>query len=214
MQGWVAGILIAAALLMLMRRSFAYQWHLIRTDWRAWIQWFWREWGEPLVVAAVIALIIRTFALGPYKIPTGSMRPTLLEGDRIFVDKVTYRFREPERGDIIVFKYPEDPKKDFVKRLIAFGGEEVMIRDGDVYVNGEKLESLMEGPTPYYYNTNDWDYGKEGQVIRVPQDSFFVLGDNSRHSSDSRKWGFVPKSYLVGRAFFIWWPLERIGLLH
>ncbi|OGX03026.1 MAG: signal peptidase I [Omnitrophica bacterium RIFCSPLOWO2_12_FULL_50_11] len=197
-----------------MRRSLAYQWQLLRSDRRAWLKWWWREWGEPLVVAAVIALVIRTFALGPYKIPTGSMKPTLLEGDRIFVDKVTYRFRGPVRGDIIVFKYPDDPKKDFVKRLIAFGGEDVMIRDGEVYVNGEKLQNLVGKQTPYYDNRSDWLYGREGQVVHVPEDSFFVLGDNSRQSSDSRRWGFVPKTYLVGRAFFIWWPLERMGLLH
>jgi signal peptidase I len=171
----------------------------------------WKEWGEPFVVAALIAIVIRTFFLGPYKIPTGSMRTTLLEGDRIFVDKVTYHFRPPKRGEIVVFKYPAEPKKDFVKRLIAFGGEEVEIRDGGVYINGKRVDDLPEIAGHYYYNRNDWSYGKEGQIIKVPQNAYFVLGDNSAQSSDSRNWGFVPKSHMIGRAFLIWWPLRRIG---
>ncbi|OGW76974.1 MAG: signal peptidase I [Omnitrophica bacterium RIFCSPHIGHO2_02_FULL_49_9] len=174
----------------------------------------WREWGEPLLMAAVIAIAIRTFVVGPYKIPTGSMRPTLIEGDRIFVDKWSYHFRLPKRGEIIVFRYPPDPKKDFVKRLIAFGGEEVVIQGGHVFINGQKFDQLVGVTEHYYYNRKDWEYGREGEVIQVPIDSFFVLGDNSAQSSDSRNWGFVPKRNLVGRAFVIWWPLRRMGVLH
>ena len=81
---------------------------------------FWKEWGEPLLIAAVLAIFIRTFIFGPYKIPTGSMKPTFMEEDKIFVDKLSYRFHPPERGDIIVFKYPLDPKKDFVRQLVVF----------------------------------------------------------------------------------------------
>ncbi|MBI4357867.1 MAG: signal peptidase I [Candidatus Omnitrophica bacterium] len=173
----------------------------------------WKEWGEPFLIAALIAILIRTFILGPYKIPTGSMRPTLLEGDRIFVDKITYRFRPPRRGEIVVFKYPVEPKKDFVKRLVAFGGEEIEIRDGSVFVNGERLDNLPQIASHYYYNRSDWAYAQEGQKIKVPPSTFFVLGDNSAQSSDSRNWGFVPKAYLIGRAFLIWWPLDRIGIV-
>ncbi|MBI4372975.1 MAG: signal peptidase I [Candidatus Omnitrophica bacterium] len=173
----------------------------------------WKEWGEPFLIAAVIAIFIRSFLLGPYKIPTGSMRMTLLEGDRIFVDKITYRFRPPKRGEIIVFKYPLDSKKDFVKRLIAFSGEEVEIRDGSIFVNGNRLDEPAQISSHYYYNRSDWAYAKEGQKIKVPPGAFFVLGDNSAHSSDSRNWGFVPKHYLVGRAFLIWWPLDRFGFV-
>ena len=104
-------------------------------------------------------------------------------------------------------------KKDFVKRLIARGGETVMIRDGVVYVDGVSLTKLTDIPNFYYYNRRDWEYGREGAVIEVPEDSLFVLGDNSAHSSDSRNWGFVPESNLVGKAFVIWWPLKRMNVL-
>ncbi|MBI1978048.1 MAG: signal peptidase I [Candidatus Omnitrophica bacterium] len=174
----------------------------------------WKEWGEPLLIATVIAIFIRTFLVGPYKIPTGSMRTTLLEGDRIFVDKITYRFRAPERGEIIVFKYPLDKKKDFVKRLIGFAGEEVEIRDGSIYINGKRLEKPAQITSHYYYNRSDWSYGREGQKFIVPSGYYFVLGDNSAQSSDSRNWGFVSKSYLVGKAFLIWWPLDRFGFVN
>ena len=213
MELWLLGSLIVLAAGVLFREKIYAEWHAFRTDWKRWVRVIWKEWGEPFLVAAVIAVLIRTFLLGPYKIPTGSMRTTLLEGDRIFVDKITYRFRPPERGEIIVFKYPLDPKKDFVKRLIAFGGEEVEIRDGSVWIDGKRLEDPVEIRSHYYHNRSDWAYAKEGQRIKIPADSFFVLGDNSSQSSDSRNCGFVPRSYLIGRAFLIWWPLDRFGFV-
>ncbi len=201
----------AIAILVLYRKQILADIAFLRSKPKEWLRHKWKEWGEPLVIAGILALAIRTYVIGPYKIPTGSMRPTLMEGDRIFVDKITYRFRGPERGEIVVFKYPLDLKKDFVKRLVAFGGETVEIRDGNLYVNGKKLDSepLIQGR--YYYNRSDWDYGKEGQLVTVPEGSLFVLGDNSAHSSDSRNWGFVPEKDLVGRAVVIWWPPKRVG---
>lgn len=213
MEPRIVGFLLIVALTVLFREQIYREWQLIRFDRKRWLKRMWKEWGEPFLIAAVIAILIRTFFLGPYKIPTGSMRPTLLEGDRIFVDKITYRFRPPHRGEIVVFKYPLDPKKDFVKRLIAFGGEEVEIRDGSIYVNGKRLGEPAEIPKHYYYNRSDWAYAKEGQKIKVPSGTFFVLGDNSAQSSDSRNWGFVSRVYLIGRAFLIWWPLDRIGFV-
>ena len=140
------------------------------------------------------------------------MRPTFLEGDRIFVDKVSYRFHEPERGDILVFKYPDDKKKDFVKRIVGLPDERIEIRDGKVFVDGE---ALLEAPFSehYYYNREDWDFGKKRQILVVPPENYFVLGDNSAQSSDSRNWGFVPKKNVVGKAFFIWWPPKRVKLV-
>ncbi|MSR76664.1 MAG: signal peptidase I [Candidatus Omnitrophica bacterium] len=171
----------------------------------------WKNWIEPFLVAGILALVIRTFLLGPYKIPTASMRPTFMEGDRIFVDKISYRLHPPHRGDIIVFKYPLDPKKDYVKRLAGLPGEALLIKEGKLYINGAPLD---EPPFSnlYYYNRNDWQYAKEGAVIQVPLNSYFALGDNSAQSSDSRNWGFVPAKNLVGRAFFIWWPPKRIKI--
>lgn len=213
MQILILGSLALLAAAILFRQRLSAEWEAIRANPKRWAKRMWKEWGEPFLIAAMIAIVVRTFLIGPYKIPTGSMRATLLEGDRIFVDKITYRFRPPKRGEIVVFKYPLDPKKDFVKRLIAFSGEEVEIREGAVLINGKRLEEPSQIVGHYYYNRSDWAYAKEGQKFVVPSESFFVLGDNSAQSSDSRNWGFVPRKYLIGRAFLIWWPLYRFGFV-
>ncbi len=175
--------------------------------------YLYEEWIKPILIALILALIIRAFFIQAYKIPTGSMRMTLIENDKILVNKIGYRFNEPERGDVMVFKYPLDPKKDFVKRLIAFEGEEVEIKDGAVYIDGNRLEDPKVILNNYYYNREDWDYGRYGQTIKVPEDHYFVLGDNSAQSSDSRNWGFVPEKNTLGKAFLIWWPPKRVGLI-
>jgi signal peptidase I len=175
-----------------------------------------RENVEVFVTAIILALIIRAFVVQAFKIPTGSMRPTLLEGDRILVNKFIYRFKKPQRGDIIVFKYPEDKKKDFIKRLVAVGGETVQINplgDGKIWVNGNPIEDDNIINQIYYYNKSDTDYGETGKIIKVPEESYFVLGDNSASSRDSRYWGFVPKEYLIGKAFLIYWPIHRIRVV-
>jgi len=172
-----------------------------------------RENIEVVVTAVVLALIIRTFIVQAFKIPTGSMRPTLIEGDRILVNKFIYRFKKPKRGDIVVFKYPEDPKKDFIKRLIATEGDTVRIIDGNIWVDGVLIEDPETIRGIYYYNKPNTVYGDEGKVIKVPKNSYFVLGDNSASSRDSRYWGFVPKKYLVGKAFIIYWPFTRFRIL-
>jgi len=204
---WIA--LIAIGLLVVYRGKLIEELHAFRTRRRDWMVDKWKNWGEPFVVAAVLAILIRTFLLGPYKIPTGSMIPTFMIGDRIFVDKISYRFKPPERGDIIVFKYPLDMKKDFVKRLVGLPGDKVEIREGKIYVNNTPLDDKIFAKN-YYYNMREGRLGLEGQVLEVPEESYFVLGDNSAHSSDSRAWGFVPQKNLVGRAFLIWWPPQRV----
>ena len=185
---------------------------------------FYEEWGEPAIVAFVIVFfVIRPFFLQAFKIPTGSMIPTLQVGDRLLVDKVTYGPRMPftkelrlpgfgkfKRGDIIVFKYPEDPKKDYIKRLIALEGETVEIRNGDVFINGKMID---EGSIDQVYYYNRGEYGAIGSPITVPQGHVFVMGDNSGSSADSRYWGFVPQENIIGRADVIFWPLTRIRLL-
>jgi signal peptidase I len=182
---------LAVILGILYREKIMEDMRLLKSAPKAWLHTKWKEWGEPFVIAAILALLIRTFLMGPYKIPSGSMIPTLLIGDRIFVDKVSYRFRTPQRGDIIVFKSPEEPKKDFVKRLIGFEGDKIEIRSGKVYIN-DKILDIEPFSKIYYYNTDHDDkakYGKTDQLISVPEDHFFVLGDNSNNSSDSRFWG-------------------------
>lgn len=170
-----------------------------------------KEWGESIIIAFILAMIIRTFVVQAFKIPSGSMRTTFLEGDRILVNKFIYRFKEPQRGDIVVFKYPEDQKKDFVKRLIAKSGETVEIKDGGIYIDDKLVETPQTIRGVYYYNRGD--YGGLNQKIKVPADSYYVLGDNSASSRDSRYWGFVPKKNLLGKAFVIYWPLSRIKVV-
>lgn len=182
-----------------------------------------REWVESIVVAFILAMVIRTLVVQAFKIPTGSMRPTLLEGDRILVNKFLYgapipftggrrvpAIRQPQRGDIIVFLYPESPTKYYIKRLVATGGEAVQIKNGNIYING-KLCDDPDFKLRFYYNRGS--FGEEGKPLTVPADSYFVLGDNSASSMDSRYWGFVPKRLLIGKAMVIFWPLNRIRII-
>lgn len=166
-----------------------------------------REYTESILIALILALVVRTFIVQAFKIPTGSMRPTLLEGDRILVNKYLYRFKEPQRGDVIVFKYPEDPKRDFIKRLVAKESEEVLIQGGRLVVDGQEI---VDGPFGERYYYNQGHFGQENRTQAVPENHFFVLGDNSASSRDSRFWGFVPRRYVIGKAFLIYWPLNRI----
>jgi len=170
-----------------------------------------KEWVEPIVIAVILALIIRTFVVQAFKIPTGSMRPTLIEGDRILVSKFIYKFKEPKRGDVIVFISPEDKKKDFIKRLVGLPNEKIQISNGTILVNNNPVEESSALKKQHYYNRGN--FGVEGQSITVPNDAYFVLGDNSISSRDSRYWGFMPKKYLLGKAFLIYWPPNRIGLI-
>jgi signal peptidase I len=204
---WILPVFLVLAYMH--RSKLAHEWQLARKEPRRWLFEKWKNWGEPLLIAAVLAIFIRTFIFGPYKIPTGSMKPTFMEEDKIFVDKLSYRFHAPERGDIIVFKYPLDRKKDFVKRLAGLPGESLEIRKGVLIVNGKPMTDPPFSKNTYY-NVEDWKFGKSGQIIRVPDGEYFALGDNSAHSADSRQWGFVPKKDLVGKAFMIWWPPKRI----
>lgn len=175
------------------------------------MRYFIKEWVEPIVIAVILALIIRTFVMQAFKIPTGSMRPTLIEGDRILVNKFIYKFKKPERGDIIVFLSPEDKKKDFIKRLVGLPGESLEIANGLILVDGKAVDADSVIKERYYYNRGD--FGAEGQEIKIPQDAYYALGDNSISSRDSRYWGFLPKKYLLGKAFLIYWPLTRIRML-
>jgi signal peptidase I len=181
-----------------------------------------REWVESIVIAFLLAMVIRTFVVQAFKIPTGSMRPTLLEGDLILVNKFMYgakipltdirlaAFRQPASGDVVVFIYPENPQKDFIKRLVATEGQTVEIRNGTIYVDGKALGEPVFSQR-YYYNRGT--YGQENQKIVVPKDSYFVLGDNSASAQDSRYWGFVPKKNILGKAMVIYWPPQRIRII-
>jgi signal peptidase I len=159
---------------------------------------------EALSVALVFALLIRHFIIMVSVVPTSSMVPTLMVGDRLFVTKFIYRFTDPKRGDIVVFKSVVDDK-DYVKRMIALPGETVEVKKGVVYVNGKEV---------FFPGVNiQYDYDSQ-DPITVPPGHYYVMGDNRAFSSDSRVWGFVPRDNFEGEALFTFWPLTRMQMLH
>lgn len=156
---------------------------------------------ESVAIAVILAVIIRLFVLEPFYIPSGSMEPTLREHDRIIVSKLNYNFQDPKRGDIIVFKYPKDPQRNFVKRLIGLGGETVALKNSRLYINGQLV--------PEDYLPQGLRFADFGPVA-VPEGSYFMLGDNRNNSEDSRVWGFLPENLIVGKEVFLYWPPGRV----
>ncbi|KUK13876.1 MAG: signal peptidase I [Synergistetes bacterium] len=163
----------------------------------------WREIIETILVAVVLALLIRTFVVEAFYIPSSSMVPTLEPGDRILVLKFYYYFTDPKRGDIVVFRFPLDPSKDLIKRIVAVGGDVVKISNGHLYVNGKEVNE------PYVVNRDFYNMPS----VTVPKGFFFVLGDNRPNSEDSRYWGFLPRENIKGKAVVRYWPPSRIGLI-
>jgi signal peptidase I len=177
-----------------------------------------RENIEAIALAIILALFIRTFVVQAFKIPSGSMKETLLIGDHILVNKFIYgvkipfiqktviQIKDPQREDIIVFKYPMDPEKDFIKRVIGVPGDIIEIRDKQVFVNGKAF-----GPTSYACFKDTDNLPRESSrrdnygPIAVPAEALFVMGDNRDNSHDSRFWGFVPLKDVKGKAFLIYW---------
>ncbi|MCL5935001.1 MAG: signal peptidase I [Firmicutes bacterium] len=159
---------------------------------------------EALVVAAVLAAVIRFFIFQPFYIPSGSMEPNLVPGDRIIVNKFIYRFKEPARGDVMVFRFPKDPERDFIKRVIGLPGDTVEIRNSELYINNSKVKE------PYLPKGLRFpDFGP----YTVPQDAYFMMGDNRNNSEDSRFWGEMPKQNIRGKAVLVYWPVKRISLV-
>jgi signal peptidase I len=181
-----------------------------------------REYFESIVVAVILALFIRTFAVQAFKIPTGSMEPNLLVGDHLLVNKFVFApaatplermvlpMRDVRRGDIVVFKFPEEPERDFIKRVIGLPGDTIEVRNRQVFVNGSKLD---EPYAHYLFPVSD-DETESGDVrarygpVTVPTGHYFMMGDNRDNSQDSRYWGFLPAHYVKGRALMIYWSFE------
>jgi len=171
-----------------------------------------REYAEAAAIAILLALFIRAFVVQAFKIPSGSMEPTLLVGDHILVNKFLYGVKlpffqstlipisTPERGDIIVFIYPEDKSKDFIKRVIGTPGDRVQMQDKQLLVNGQPFDDKYG-----YYNEKAGNPSRSFGPVVVPEDHYFVMGDNRDHSMDSRFWGFVPSEAVKGKAFIIYW---------
>lgn len=175
---------------------------------------FIKEYIEPIVIAVLIALFIRAFVVQAFKIPSSSMEPTLLVGDHLLVNKFIYgiripytdikffQYRKPQRGDIIVFIFPKDRKKDFIKRVIATEGEKVVIIRNKIYIN----DKLIDDPWGHFTMPRSTieDYGP----VKVPEDSLFVMGDNRDNSQDSRFWGFVKLNEVKGKALIIYFSWD------
>lgn len=180
-----------------------------------------RENIEAILVAIVLALFIRTFIVQAFKIPSGSMKETLQIGDHILVNKFIYGvklpfldrtiipLKDPQYGDIVVFKFPEEPGKDFIKRVIAVGGDTVLIRNKKVYVNGKPVNYEQAQYTdPHVFPRSSQPRDNFGPAS-VPQNKLFVMGDNRDQSYDSRYWGVVGLSAVKGKAFIIYWSWDK-----
>jgi len=200
----------------------------------------WREWLESLLVVAVIAILVRSFVVAPFKIPSSSMVPTLEVGDYIFVLRYPYGLRvpytdmqffahPPKRGDVAVFDYPEDRSKDYIKRIIGLPGDTIEYKENGLIINGKEMPLVHEGRRTYFLAGGEADvseqfseqldevkhavlrkeYTLRDGVWKVPEGMYFVLGDNRNNSRDSRFWGYVPQSYLVGHAAIVWWSWDN-----
>ena len=168
-----------------------------------------REYFESLVVAVILALFVRTWVFQAFKIPTGSMEPNLLVGDHLIVNKM--RFAPIKRGDVVVFKFPKDPERDFVKRVIGLPGDRIELHKKKVYVNGQPIDEpyahFMEPPSADGTTKID-DVREEYGPVNVPTDQYFMMGDNRDNSEDSRYWGFLPKNYVKGNAEFLYFSVD------
>jgi signal peptidase I len=184
-----------------------------------------REYFESICVAVILALFIRTFVVQAFKIPTGSMIDNLLIGDHLLVNKMVYSptatalekkvlpIRDIRRGDVVVFKYPAEPERDFIKRVIGLPGDAIRIEDKTVYINGEPLtENYVYYPPGDDGEEGYSDYRRDNMPeMVVPPEQYFVMGDNRDNSSDSRFWGTLPRDLVKGRALIIYWSFEAPG---
>jgi signal peptidase I len=165
---------------------------------------------QVLVFSVALFLFVYLLVMQPHKIKGDSMQPNYPDGEYLLTDKVTYRFNEPQRGDVIVFKAPTNDGEEFIKRIIALPGESVKVENGKIFVNDGQLNEM------YINNamaTRGGTFLSDGESVKVPDAEYFVLGDNRPYSSDSRTWGFVPKGKITGRAWVIYWPITEAGAI-
>jgi signal peptidase I len=183
-----------------------------------------REYFESIVVAVILALFIRTFVVQAFKIPTGSMEENLLIGDHLLVNKFVFGptasaaekavlpIADIKRGDVLVFKYPVEPERDFIKRVIALPGETVEVKERKIYINGAVVDDshahYLLPATSDYHEVTSFDVRERYGPVMVPPNQYFVMGDNRDNSQDSRYWGFLPRDLVKGRALVIYWSYE------
>jgi signal peptidase I len=165
---------------------------------------------QVVVFATALFLFMYLLVMQPHKIKGNSMHPNFPDGEYLLTDKVSYRFGEPQRGDVIVFKAPYEDGDEFIKRIIGLPGDTVSVQSGNIYINGTQLEENYLENSIY---TVGGTFLGEGETETVPPHQYFVLGDNRDYSSDSRSWGFVPVNKITGRAWVIYWPLQNSGTI-
>jgi signal peptidase I len=186
-----------------------------------------REYFESIVIAVILALFIRTFVVQAFKIPTGSMENNLLVGDHLLVNKFIFAptATAPEqellpiepirRGDVVVFKFPQDPERDFIKRVIGLPGETLEIRNKKVFIDGRPLDEpyvhFLQPPASGEGEVAGYDVRERYGPVVVPADHYFAMGDNRDNSEDSRYWGFLPRRYVKGKALMVYWSYDAGG---
>jgi len=166
---------------------------------------------EVFVISASVFVVVYLFLMQPHQVKGNSMHPTFKNGEYLLTDKITYRRRLPQYGDVIVFKAPVNENFDFIKRVIGVAGDTVGVKAGKIYINGKMLDESLYLSSEV--RTPSGDFLAEETTYIIPEGSVFAMGDNREHSSDSRDWGPVPLSNIVGRAFFRYWPQDVIGII-
>jgi signal peptidase I len=164
-----------------------------------------KSWFRDILLAFAIAIFLVLFVVQPVKVEGTSMQPRLVDQERIFVNRFIYRFQDIHRSDVVVFWYPRDRSKSFIKRILGLPGDKVEIRAGIVYLNDRRVDEP-------YLNPSFQDY-KSYEPVQVPPGKYFVLGDHRNSSNDSRSWGFVTRDLIYGKAVFSYWPISRVGLV-
>ena len=168
--------------------------------------------AKMVVISLVIIIPVRYFLIQPFYVKGASMEPNFHEHEYLMVDEISYRFNSPKRGEVVVFRYPKDPQEYYIKRLVGLPGETVSIKDGYVYITDtqSKTFKIMENYLPSYVAT----VAISEEPVKLGDDEYYVMGDNRNGSKDSRSFGPVKKSFIVGRVFFRGWPVENIGLIN
>lgn len=165
---------------------------------------------QVIVFAIALFLFVYLLVLQPHKIKGASMHPNFPDAEYLLTDKISYRFNSPQRGDVVVFKSPVDPNEEYIKRIIGLPGEAVSVKGGKVYINNRILPESYLASDLY---TSAGNFLSEGATETVPADQYFVLGDNRPHSSDSRAFGFINFKVITGRAWLIYWPINKAGIV-
>ena len=172
---------------------------------------FLQDFIETIVTALVIFVIFYLFLFQPHQVKGKSMIPAFEDAEYLLTNKITYRFNNPQRGDIVIFKSPQNKKYDYIKRIIALPGEKISLKDGKIFINGSSLNESLYLPENIY--TKGGNFLAEEKELEIPENQYFVVGDNRLNSSDSREWGYITMENIIGKAWLIYWPPSKFGFI-